>query len=82
MNPAAVKLDAIYVPAKFRATLDPKKVEAIAESIIEEGLRTPDPGAPGQEPLRAGDRLPSPGGGDTFLGETTIQALIVRAAQH
>jgi sulfiredoxin len=31
----------IYVPAKRRATLDPKTVDEIAESILLVGLRTP-----------------------------------------
>jgi sulfiredoxin len=31
----------IYVPAKRRATLDPKKAQAIAESILQVGLQTP-----------------------------------------
>ena len=31
----------IYVPAKRRRTLNPKTVEEIAESILEEGQRTP-----------------------------------------
>jgi sulfiredoxin len=31
----------IYVPVKRRATLDPKKVQELAESILESGLQTP-----------------------------------------
>ncbi len=31
----------IYVPAKRRRTLNPKTVEEIAESMLEEGQRTP-----------------------------------------
>jgi len=31
----------IYVPAKRRATLDPKKAQAIAQSILQVGLQTP-----------------------------------------
>ncbi|MFL6970747.1 MAG: ParB N-terminal domain-containing protein [Xanthobacteraceae bacterium] len=31
----------IYVPAKRRATLDPKMVKAIAESMLEVGQQTP-----------------------------------------
>ena len=31
----------IYVPVKRRATLDPKKVQELAESILEVGLQTP-----------------------------------------
>ena len=31
----------IYVPVKRRATLDPRKVQEIAESILESGQQTP-----------------------------------------
>jgi sulfiredoxin len=31
----------IYVPAKRRATLDPKKVQELAESILQAGLQVP-----------------------------------------
>jgi ParB-like chromosome segregation protein Spo0J len=31
----------IYVPAKRRATLDPKKAQAIAESMLQVGQQTP-----------------------------------------
>ncbi len=31
----------IYVPVKRRATLDPKKVQELAESILQSGLQTP-----------------------------------------
>jgi ParB-like chromosome segregation protein Spo0J len=31
----------IYVPAKRRATLDPRKAQEIAESILQVGLQTP-----------------------------------------
>jgi hypothetical protein len=31
----------IYVPVKRRATLDPKKVQEIAESILQVGLQSP-----------------------------------------
>lgn len=39
--PTALPLEEIYVPVKLRKTLDPDKVEAIAESILEDGQRTP-----------------------------------------
>ena len=35
------KIDDIYVPMKRRRTIDPVAVNAIAESILEEGQRTP-----------------------------------------
>ena len=31
----------IYVPAKRKKTLEPKKINAIAESILENGQKTP-----------------------------------------
>lgn len=39
--PTALPLEEIYVPVKLRKTLDPDKVEAIAESILDDGQRTP-----------------------------------------
>ena len=35
------KIEDIYVPMKRRRTIDPVAVNAIAESILEEGQRTP-----------------------------------------
>lgn len=81
LKPVAVRLDEIYVPVRIRTTLDPRKVEVIAESIIDNGLQTPIQvrrdkdryvlvtGLHRLEALRA-------------LGEETIQALIVRARLH
>ena len=34
-------IDSIYVPTKRRSTLDPKKVETLAEAILEKGQQTP-----------------------------------------
>ncbi len=36
-----VPIAEIYVPTKHLKTIEPEKVETIAESIIEEGQRTP-----------------------------------------
>lgn len=36
-----VPLDDVYVPVKRKKTLDPDKVDAIAESIIDDGQKTP-----------------------------------------
>ena len=78
MRPVAVKLEDIYVPARWRSTLDNRKVEALAESILEQGQTTPIQvrkdtnryvlvsGFHRLEALRA-------------LGEPTIQALVVAA---
>ncbi len=72
-----IRLDEIYVPVKRRKALDPTKVEAIAESIIEHGKRTPI------EVRRDKERYVLVTGLQRFealkaLGEETIQALIVR----
>ena len=37
----AIALDDIYVPTKLRKPLDPKAVEALAESIVEIGQQAP-----------------------------------------
>lgn len=76
-----LKLDEIYVPVKQRKTLDPQKVETIAESIIEEGQRTPI------QVRRDTDRYVLVSGLHRLealraLGEETIQALIVSARRH
>ncbi len=34
-------VDAIYVPIKRRTTLDPKRVEEIAQSMLADGQKTP-----------------------------------------
>jgi len=36
-----VPIDNVYVPAKRRETLEPDKVEALAEDIMENGLQHP-----------------------------------------
>jgi ParB-like chromosome segregation protein Spo0J len=41
METQAFKIADIYVPVKRRRTLDQKTVDEIAESILEEGQRTP-----------------------------------------
>lgn len=40
MDEITIRIDTIYVPARLRQPPDPKDVEALAESIIEEGQRT------------------------------------------
>jgi len=71
----------IYVPVKRRATLDPKKAEAIAESMLEVGQQTPilvrRDGArfvlvEGLHRLEAAKQL----------GEATIVGYLVQARQH
>ncbi len=41
MDDIDIKIDEIYVPAKLRQSIDPGNVEALAESILEEGLQVP-----------------------------------------
>ena len=41
LDTVVIDIDEIYVPAKRRGTLDPSKVETLAESIIEDGQKTP-----------------------------------------
>jgi len=76
-----LKLEDIYVPARFSGTLEADKVDSIAESIIEFGQQTPIQVRLGKgryvlvtglhrlEALRA-------------LGEDTVQALVVQARKH
>lgn len=73
-----VRIDEIYVPVKLRKTLEPDKVETIAESIIENGQQTPVQVRQddGRYVLITGlHRLEAL----TALGEETIEALIVGA---
>jgi sulfiredoxin len=37
----AFPIDDIYVPTKRRATLDPEKVQALAQNMLEAGQQTP-----------------------------------------
>ena len=41
MDDVTIRIDEIYVPAKRRSALDPDKVSALAESILEEGQQVP-----------------------------------------
>ncbi|OLB71790.1 MAG: chromosome partitioning protein ParB [Alphaproteobacteria bacterium 13_2_20CM_2_64_7] len=71
----------IYVPAKRRATLDPKKAQEIAESILQIGQQSPIL-------LRQdGDRFVLVEGLHRLeackqLGEQTILGYIVQARRH
>ncbi len=76
-----LKLEEIYVPVKRRKTLDADKVESIAESIIDDGQRTPIQVRRGNgrfvliEGLHRLEALKA-------LGEDTIEVLIVSARKH
>lgn len=41
MKSVAIRLDEIYVPVARRETLDPAKVQALAEDILDKGLQSP-----------------------------------------
>ncbi len=80
LEPVDIPIDDIYVPLQRRKTLEPDKVETLAEDILENGLTIPIQvrqdkdrfvlvtGLHRLEAVRA-------------LGEETIPALIVRARQ-
>ena len=71
----------VYVPVKRRQTLDPQKVEALAESIMEKGQQAPILVRPD------GHRFVLVEGlhwleACKALGETTVPAYLVQARQH
>ncbi len=81
MENESFRIDAIYVPAKRRRTLKPAIVDEIAESMLEDGQRTPI------LVRRDGARLVLVEGLHRLeackaLGEDTIVGLIVQARQH
>jgi sulfiredoxin len=71
----------IYVPAKRAKTLDPDKVEALAQDILENGQTTPIRLRQGndryvlQEGLHRLEALKA-------LGEETVEGYLVRARLH
>jgi ParB-like chromosome segregation protein Spo0J len=81
LETVVLKLEEIYVPVKRRKTLDADKVESIAESIIDDGQRTPIQVRRGNgrfvliEGLHRLEALKA-------LGEDTIDVLIVSARKH
>jgi ParB-like chromosome segregation protein Spo0J len=78
MRDEIIQIEDIYVPAKRRVTLNPATVAKIAESILEEGQRTPI------LVRKDGDRFVLVEGLHRLeacksLGETKIKALFVQA---
>ena len=77
----AFPIDKIHVPVKRAKTLDPAKVDAIAESMLEEGQTTPiSVRADGDhfvliEGLHRLEALKA-------LGEETVEGYLVRARLH
>ena len=81
MESLEINLAEIYVPTKRRGLLDLGKAEALAESILEDGLRTPI------QVRRDNDRYVLIEGLHRLeamkaLGEITIDALIVAPRRH
>jgi sulfiredoxin len=77
MQTVAVKLTEIYVPARFRAALDPAKLASLQASINEGGLKVPIHVRRDKERyvLVSGfHRLEAVRG----LGADTVQALVVQ----
>ena len=81
MDDFTVKIDEVYVPARLRAALEPEKVDTLAESILEFGQQTPI------SVRHDGERYILVAGLHRLeackaLGEETMTAILVRAAQH
>ena len=78
MKSVPISIDDIYVPARLRPGLDPKRIEVLAEDILEHGQKTPI------QVRRDQDRYVLVTGlhrleAMRYLGERTIDALIVQA---
>jgi hypothetical protein len=76
----AVAIADVYVPVKRRQTLDPQKVEILAESILARGQDTPF--SCGQMAAGCAGGGATPTGSLRALGETTVSAYLVQARQH
>ncbi len=81
MKREAFAIASIYVPTKRRSTLDPKKAQEIAESILQVGLQTPI------LVRQDGERFVLVEGLHRLeackqLGEDTIFGYLVQARQH
>ncbi len=81
MDDVSIRIEHIYVPSKRRRDVRPKTVDAIAESIIDEGLKVPI------SVRRDGERFVLVAGLQRLeamkaLGEDTITAIIVGSPQH
>ncbi len=81
MDDITLKIDEIYVPVKRKANLKPETVNALAESIMEEGQKVPI------NVRHDGKRYVLVEGLHRLeackaLGEETITAVLVSARQH
>ena len=77
----AVAIQDVYVPVKRRQMLDPKKVEALAESILAKGLDAPILVRPDDKRFVLIEGLHHPEA-CKGLGETTVPAYLVEARKH
>lgn len=78
MKPVPIPLAKIYVPQKFKGTLEQAKVETLADDIVQNGLQMPIQVRADKDRyvLVAGlHRLEA----FRFLGEATIPTLVVAA---
>jgi sulfiredoxin len=76
-----VAIQDVYVPVKRRQTLDPRKVEALAESILANGQEAPILVRPDDKRfvlVQGLHRLEA----CKALGETTVPAYFVEARKH
>jgi ParB-like chromosome segregation protein Spo0J len=76
-----VAIQDVYVPVKRRQALDPKRAEALAESILAKGQEAPILVRPEDKRfvlVEGLHRLEA----CKMLGETTVSAYLVQARQH
>jgi len=81
MKKQSLAIQDIYVPVKRRQTLDPNKVDALAEEIMTAGQITPilvRADGPRFVLIEGLHRLEA----CRALGETTVAAYLVQARQH
>lgn len=81
MKRQALAIQDVYVPVKRRQTLDPQKVEALAESIMARGQEAPILVRPDGKRfvlVEGLHRLEA----CKALGETTIPVYLVQARRH
>ena len=81
MDDVAIPIDQIYVPTKRRAEIDRARIDALAEDILEDGLKVPISvrQGKGRYVLVAGlQRLEAM----KALGEATITAIVVGSPRH
>ena len=81
MKRQALAIQDVYVPVKRRQTLDPQKVEALAESIMARGQEAPILVRPDGKRfvlVEGLHRLEA----YKALGETTVPGYLVQARRH